>query len=170
MHDHRRDGAELLMLPVGAAAIGEIPNNPRLPVLLHRGALPAGDPAAAEALFRRHGWPPAWRNGIYDYPHYHPDAHEALAVARGHVRVRLGGEAGVVVDLAAGDVVVLPAGTGHQNLGSGADLLVVGAYPPGAEPEEFTGLPGQRDAALPLIAATLDPPCDPVTGGPYPRG
>lgn len=170
MHDHRRDGAERLMLPAGAAAIGEIPNNPRLPVLLHRGALPAGDPAAAEALFRRHGWPPAWRDSIYDYPHYHPDAHEALAIARGQVRVRLGGEAGVVVDLAAGDVVVLPAGTGHQNLGASADLLVVGAYPPGAEPEEFTGLPGQRAAALPLIAATPDPPSDPVTGSAYPRG
>lgn len=170
MHDHRRDGAERLMLPAGAAATGEIPNNPRLPVLLHRAALPSGDPAAAEALFRRHGWPPAWRNGIYDYPHYHPDAHEALAIAAGQVRVRLGGEAGVVIALAAGDVVVLPAGTGHQNLGSSEDLLVVGAYPPGAEPEEFTGLPGQRAEAEPRIAATPDPPSDPVTGAAYPRG
>lgn len=170
MHEHRSDGAERLMLPAGAAATGEIPNNPHLPVLLHRGAVAAGDPAAAEALFARHGWPPAWRNGIYDYPHYHPNAHEALAIAAGHVRVRLGGEAGVVLDLGAGDVVVLPAGTGHQNLGQSDDLLVVGAYPPGAEPEEYTGLPGQKAAALPAIAATPDPPSDPATGGPYPRG
>ncbi|MGG5808410.1 cupin domain-containing protein [Falsiroseomonas sp. CW058] len=168
MHEHRRDGAERLMLPAGEAAIGEIPNNPRLPVLLHRGAVAAGDAAAAEALFARNGWPPAWRNGIYDYPHYHPDAHEALAVICGEVRVRLGGEAGVVVALKAGDVVVLPAGTGHQNLGQTDDLLVVGAYPPGAEPEEFTGLPGQRAEALSSIPITPDPPSDPVTGGPYP--
>lgn len=170
MREHRRDGAELLRLPGGEAATGEIPNNPDLPVLLHRGAVPAGEPEAAEALFARHGWPPAWRNGIYDYPHYHPDAHEALAVVRGSLRVRLGGEAGVTVDLSAGDVVVLPAGTGHQNLGDSGDLLVVGAYPPGAEPEEFTGLPGQKEQALPMIAAVPAPPSDPVTGGAYPQG
>ncbi len=169
MREHRRDGAELLVLPAGEAALGEIPNNPALPVVLHRGALPAGQPAAAEALFARHGWPPAWRNGIYDYPHYHPNAPEALAIASGHVRVRLGGESGVTVDLASGDVVVLPAGTGHQNLGASADLLVVGAYPPGAEPEEFTGLPGEKARALGAIATTPAPPCDPVTGAPYPR-
>ena len=50
---------------------GTIPNNPRLPALLFRGAVPPGDPAAAEALFARHGWPPAWRNGIHRHHHYH---------------------------------------------------------------------------------------------------
>lgn len=169
MHERGRTGAERLMLPTGQMA-GEIPNNPRLPVLLHRGAIPAGDPAAAEALFARHGWPPAWRNGIYDFHHYHPDAHEALAIASGHVRVRLGGEAGVTLDLVAGDVVVLPAGTGHRNLGASKDLLVVGAYPPGMSPEQYTGRPGELEQALPAIAATPDPPSDPVTGGPYPVG
>ena len=74
-------------------------------------------------LFARHGWPPAWRNGIYDFHHYHPNAHEALAIAVGHVRVRLGAEAGVTLDLVAGDVVVLPAGTAHRNLGQSPDLL-----------------------------------------------
>ena len=137
MHDKRPDGAERLMLPPG----GEIPNNQRLPVLLHRAALPAGDPGAAEALFASHGWPPAWRNGIYDYHHYHPNAHEALAIA---------------------------AGTGHRNLGASPDLLVVGAYPPGAEPEEYTGLPGESERAAEAIPATPDPPSDPVTGRPYP--
>jgi uncharacterized protein YjlB len=166
MHEKRPDGAERLMLPTG----GEIPNNARLPVLLHRAALPPGDPAAAEALFARHGWQPAWRNGIYDFHHYHPNAHEALAIAAGQVRVRLGGEAGVTLDLGAGDVVVLPAGTGHRNLGQSPDLLVVGAYPPGDPPEQFTGQPGEQLRAERAIQATLDPPCDPVTGGPYPHG
>jgi hypothetical protein len=55
MHEKRPDGAELLRLPES----GEIPNNPRLPVLLHRGATPPGDPAAAEALLAAHGWRPA---------------------------------------------------------------------------------------------------------------
>jgi uncharacterized protein YjlB len=166
MHDKRPDGAERLMLAPG----DEIPNNPRLPVLLHRGALPAGDPAAAEALFARHGWPPAWRNGIYDFHHYHPNAHEALAIARGSVRVRLGGEQGITLDLGAGDVVVLPAGTGHRNLGQSADLLVVGAYPPGPPPEQYTGRPGEIARARHAIPEVADPPTDPVSGHPYPRG
>jgi len=149
---------------------GTIPNNPRLPVLLHRGATPPGDPEAAEALFARNGWPPAWRDGIYPFHHYHPDAHEALAIASGRVRVQLGGERGVALDLAAGDVVVLPAGVGHRNLGASDDLLVVGAYPAGRHPRQCTGRPGEREAALPAIAALPDPPCDPVTGTPYPAG
>jgi uncharacterized protein YjlB len=164
MHEKRPDGAERLTLRESV----EVPNNPRLPVLLHRAAVAAGDPAAAEALFARNGWPPAWRNGIYDYHHYHPNAHEALAIAVGHVRVRLGGEGGVTLDLQAGDVVVLPAGTGHCNLGQSPDLLVVGAYPPGARPEEFTGRAGERERALHSIPEVPDPPSDPVTGTPYP--
>jgi len=166
MHDKRADGAERLMLPAG----DEIPNNPSLPVLLHRGAIPAGDPSAAEALFARHRWQPAWRNGIYDFHHYHPNAHEALAIAAGRVRVRLGGEGGVSLDLSAGDVVVLPAGTGHRNLGATPDLLVVGAYPAGPPPEQCTGRPGELARALRAIPLVPAPPCDPVTGGPYPAG
>ncbi|MGK7861381.1 cupin domain-containing protein [Falsiroseomonas sp. E2-1-a4] len=167
MHERGADGAERLTLAESAGQGGQIPNNPRLPVLVHRGATPPGDPAAAEALFARHGWPPAWRNGIYDFDHYHPNAHEALAIARGHVRVRLGAEAGVTLELVAGDVVVLPAGTAHRNLGQSDDLLVVGAYPPGDPPEQFTTQPGERARALHAIPATADPPCDPVTGLAY---
>jgi uncharacterized protein YjlB len=166
MHEKRTDGVEVLRLPTG----DEIPNNPHLPVLLHRGALAVGDAAAAEALFARHGWHPAWRNGIYEFHHYHPNAHEALAIAAGRVRVRLGGEAGVTLDLAAGDVVVLPAGTGHRNLGQTPDLLVVGAYPAGPPPEQCTGRPGELVRALHAIPLVPPPPSDPVTGGPYPAG
>jgi uncharacterized protein YjlB len=167
MHERGGGGAERLFLTDAGARGGQVPNNPRLPVLIHRGAVPAGDPSAAEAAFAAHGWRPAWRNGIHDHDHYHPNAHEALAIARGHVRVRLGAEAGVVLDLLAGDVVVLPAGTAHRNLGQSEDLLVVGAYPPGDPPEEFTTRPGERERALYAIPATPDPPCDPVTGHPY---
>jgi uncharacterized protein YjlB len=167
MHEHRRDGAEMLLLREDAA----IPNNPRLPVLLHRGAVAAGAPEAAEALFRRHGWRPAWRGGIHGWHHYHSNAHEALAIIAGQVRVQLGGETGVTIDLAAGDVVVLPAGTGHRNLGADPALLVVGAYPEGsAPPDQLHGAAEEAARARHAIAATADPPGDPVTGAPYPRG
>jgi len=167
MHEHRRDGAELILLPQGEA----IPNNPRLPVLLHRGAVAPGDAEAAEALFAAHRWDPAWRDGIYAHHHFHANAHEALAVIRGEVRLRLGGEPGVVLDLRAGDVAVLPAGTGHRNLRHSPDLLVVGAYPRGAPAaDHLRGAPDELSEARAAVAATADPPCDPVTGRAYPLG
>ena len=158
---------EMLLL----AGDGRIPNNPRLPVLLWRGALPLdGGPEAAEALFSRNGWPPAWRNGIYAWHHFHPNAHEALAIVAGTVRVQLGGETGPVLTLAAGDIVALPAGVGHRNLGASLDLLVVGAYPPAAEPRESRATPDPSDYAQAslAVAATVDPPGEPVTGGAWP--
>jgi uncharacterized protein YjlB len=149
---------------------GALPNNPRLPALIWRGALPAdAGPEASEALFAENGWLPAWRDGIHPYHHYHPNAHEALAIVRGCVRVQLGGAQGPVLDLAAGDVVALPAGVGHCNLAASDDLLVVGAYPPGAQPQTCRAEPARHAESARAIAALADPPGDPVQGRPWPQ-
>ena len=87
---------------------GAIPNS-KLPMLVYRGAVPA-DPAAIEKLFAANLWPPAWRNSVHPFQHFHSNAHEALGVARGHGQVQFGGPAGETLDVQAGDVVVLPAG------------------------------------------------------------
>src|SRR5262249_31393804 len=106
---------------------GRIPNHPRWPVLIYWGVvqLPqAFDPAAVlEDLFESNGWGDSWRNGIYDYLHYHSRIHEVLGIARGNAKVRLGGDRGRTLNLRAGDVVILPAGTGHQCLVASKDFL-----------------------------------------------
>ena len=146
---------------------GSIPNNPALPVLIYPQAIELhGDPAVAiEHLFQTNGWPPQWRNGIYDYHHYHSNAHEVLGIAKGEAKVRLGGEKGRDFDLRAGDVVVLPAGTGHKCLSASDDLLVVGGYPQGQEDYDVKrGTASDRPKALETIAAVELPGSDPVYG------
>ena len=89
--------------------------------------------------------------------------HEALGIAQGHAKVQLGGHNGEVFDLAAGDVVVLPAGTGHQRLSASDDLLVIGAYPPEGTYNLCRGdNPADRDKALHTIPEVPVPASDPV--------
>jgi uncharacterized protein YjlB len=91
---------------------GVVPNHPRWPLVYYRGAvhLAGGvDPAAVfEDLFERNGWADSWRNGVYDYLHYHSAIHEVMGVARGTAVVRFGGRRGRKLRVKAGDVVVLP--------------------------------------------------------------
>src|ERR1700751_4492088 len=116
---------------------GRVPNNPSLPLIVYRGAVrtDAGSAAVCEALFAANGWSGGWRNGIYSHHHYHSTAHEVLGIAAGSVRVRLGGERGKLLELGAGDVVVIPARVAHKNEGASPDLIVVGAYPGGKSPD-----------------------------------
>lgn len=149
------------------ADAGGVPNS-RLPVLLYRAVL--DDPRPTDrsqtfvALFARHGWTAAWRNGIYPFQHFHSSAHEALGIARGWVRVQLGGPPGPGVTLCAGDVVVIPAGVGHKNEGAAADLVVIGAYPEGQRADLRRGRVLERAEVLRRIAAVPLPAADPVDG------
>ena len=152
---------------------GLVPNSP-LPLLLYKRAIEvdSADPEREiEQLFSANGWGDMWRNGIYDYPHYHSTAHEALGVAKGHARVRFGGEAGSEFEISAGDVAILPAGTGHQCLSASCDLSVVGAYPPGQDMAIMRPTPDNRARALKAIPKVKLPKADPVMGedGPLAR-
>jgi uncharacterized protein YjlB len=143
-----------------------IPNS-RLPLLIYSGAidLSGSDPAShVETVFERNGWSGTWRNGVYSYHHYHSTAHEVLGCYSGSAKVQFGGENGVVAEIAAGDVVIIPAGVAHMNLGSSRDFAVVGAYPDGREPDMNYGEEGERSKANQNIDRIPLPKSDPVFG------
>jgi len=142
---------------------GAFPNS-RLPVLLYHDVDGAREAGACEALFAGHGWLGAWRDGIFGFHHFHSTTHEVLGVVAGSAAVVLGGPRGSRFDLGRGDVVVLPAGTGHCNTGSSGDLLVVGAYPNGMSWDLRRGDPGEHDEAVANIASVPLPAEDPVHG------
>ena len=67
--------------------------------------------------------------------------------------------------LAAGDVVVIPAGVAHKSLGAGNDFVVVGAYPRGQEGYDMCR--GKREERLQAdrnIVSVPLPGADPLYG------
>ncbi len=147
---------------------GSIPNNPELPLVLYRGGIDlSGSPdpeQVIEKTFAGNGWGSMWRNGIYHYPHYHSMIHEAMGIARGRATVRFGGDKGEEVEIAAGDVVILPAGTGHQLLSQSQELVVIGAYPPSGKYDLCRGSKAEHAKALASIPKVPRPASDPVHG------
>jgi uncharacterized protein YjlB len=142
---------------------GPIPNSP-LPLLVYRAALPP-DPAAMEKTFAANHWPPAWRDGVHPYHHFHANTHEALGVARGTATVLFGGPNGQQLTVGAGDIVIVPAGVGHCNKSQSPDLLIVGAYPDNApRPDQYRGKLAEHDVTAEKVAAVPAPVADPVAG------
>ena len=134
---------------------GAIPNSP-LPVLVYHGV------SDCEALFAQHGWGGAWTDGVFDFHHFHSTSHEVLAVVAGSATLELGGPQGESFDGGEGDVLVLPAGTGHRRAGARDGFTVVGAYPAGQE--RYDLLREADDAARERIRALPAPDQDPVGG------
>jgi len=159
-----RDNAEPLVIVFEDD--GLVPNN-SLPFLVYQGAVKFDSEQPEETiehLFEAHGWGGTWRNGVYDFLHYHATVHEVLGVARGSARVRFGGDHGEVLEIKAGDVAVLPAGTGHQCIEASRDFCVIGAYPPDSKMEITRATPENHAKALKTIPEVAMPPADPVTG------
>ncbi len=145
---------------------GLVPNNP-MPFLVYKGAIDVANERPEETierLFGSNGWGDMWRNGVYDYLHYHSTVHEALGVARGHARVRFGGDRGREFEIAAGDIAILPAGTGHRCLSASSDFCVIGAYPPGPKMQITRPTPENHAKALKTIPEVPLPKTDPVLG------
>lgn len=154
---------------------GIVPNHPAWPLVHYKSPvrLPARFDAAAvlESLFEANRWTHSWRNGIYDYIHYHSRTHEVLGVAAGHAELRLGGREGRRLIVKRGDVLVLPAGTGHSRLSASDDFLVVGAYPEDGVYDECRDYIHHHDRAIKTVGEVPRPAADPVYGpdGPLKR-
>ena len=148
-----------------APAGEEIPNHPSFPVLLYRGTGLA-DPESARERFAANGWGGSWVDGVFDFHHFHSTSHEVLGVIAGTATLELGGPQGRDFLVTAGDVVVLPAGTGHRRATTDPAFRVVGAYPAGQENYDLLrgDDPAEVAAARERIATLGPPPEDPVGG------
>lgn len=138
-----------------------IPNS-IYPVILYNQVLPNAEAADFERLFAENNWGASWRNGIFPYHHYHSSAHEVLGIFRGWSLVQLGGEHGEPLRVERGDVVILPAGTGHKNLEQSRDFGVVGAYPHSQRPDMNYGKLSERKESLENIRQLDLPSNDPI--------
>lgn len=145
---------------------GLIPNS-TLPLVVRQGAVtPDADdpPASFERVFAKNGWTNSWRDGVFDYHHYHSNAHEVLGVAAGSATIRFGGEGGETFGVSAGDVVIVPAGVGHACINASEDFLCVGAYDGGRDYDIVRDDPSAIAAARKRVAAVSAPGADPVDG------
>jgi len=144
---------------------GQIPNS-HLPLLFYKGVFLEEfvDADSMIAHFRDFGWKNAWKNGVYEYHHYHSITHEVIGIYQGNAILQFGGESGDKMAVEAGDVVVIPAGVGHKRVSQSEDFAVVGAYPDGCDYDIMKGEPGERPKADENIAKVPMPENDPVYG------
>jgi uncharacterized protein YjlB len=87
-----------------------------------------------------------------------------VGIYSGSAQLQLGGENGKKINVETGDVIIIPAGTGHKKLSASDDFAVIGAYPNGMEYDLLTGEEGERPGADNRIAKVPFPDSDPVLG------
>ena len=143
---------------------GVFPNS-RFPALLYKGVLdiPLLFPAAhVKNVFEKNGWSNNWDAGIFEYHHYHSITHEVLGIYKGRTKVQLGGPAGKIIFIEKGDVLVIPAGVAHKNMGAENSVGVIGAYPEGRDYDMNYGKPGERPRTDQNIKKVPVPSGDPL--------
>ena len=157
---------ESKVIPKQLSPNGQIPNNPTLPLLLYQQVFEEsqGLKEQFQQAFEQNKWKGSWVNGVFDYHHYHSNAHEVLGVASGTATLMFGGPEGLEVDVRAGDMVILPAGTGHCRLSASDDFKVVGAYPTGQEDYDTCTQKDDPEEKEDNIQKVPLPEADPVSG------
>lgn len=141
---------------------GSIPNHPVFPLLIYKGVIEEKDDSAQ--ILAQNNWMNSWRNGVFPYHHYHSNSHEVLIVVGGSALLQMGGENGKQLETKAGDVLVLPAGTGHKLLQKSSGFSVIGAYPNGQDYDICYGKKEERPEKLNNIKNVSLPDYDPIFG------
>ncbi|RVX67749.1 hypothetical protein B0A52_07872 [Exophiala mesophila] len=148
------------------------PNSDK-PVLIYRDCLPL--PISEEKtteFLESHAWVKKGTWGHIDVRHFHPNTHECYGVFQGESTILVGcggvdpDDQGTKIDVSVGDVIVLPAGTGHCNLQSTKDYRYIGVYPDGAPPwrSELGKEPIDLAEMRKETGSVLLPAEDPVNG------
>ncbi|KAL4969942.1 cupin domain-containing protein [Aspergillus stella-maris] len=119
--------------------LGPTPHAPNsgLPIIHYRGVLP--EPLTEESVtefLTRDRWEKRGTWGHIPIRHFHPNSHECYGIFQGFSKLLLGvggsdTAGGLKVNVRAGDVIVLPAGTAHSCAESSKDYRYIGVYPQG---------------------------------------
>lgn len=144
---------------------GVIPNN-ALPLILYQKVIDLADCSDwLEARFKENKWSNNWRDSVLPYDHFHSNTHEVFGLGWGNVSLKIGGLHGQIVDLSAGDVILIPAGVGHYSVSEHTDYQFVGGYPNGHAWDLKTGLEEEdRSQVLQAIEGVGMPERDPIFG------
>ena len=106
-----------------------------------------------------------WRDIILPYDHFHSNTHEVLGFGFGEVTFKIGGSAGEIFTLTAGDVIIIPPGVGHHSVSAHSNYQFVGGYPDGNSWDLKTGLEeGERTDILNNLLKVKIPGTDPLYG------
>lgn len=153
-----------------ASKPGERIPNSRFPLLVHRNAIPEGGIEAVTTRFRTNGWSNNWHYpGVYTYAHFHSTTHECLGCARGWIdfKLSIGPEGWTQLRVNAGDVILMPAGISHEDVGHSDDNIMCGGYPDGRDWDnvqpEFLSQELYQQACKRIMMLPI-PDRDPVTG------
>lgn len=113
-----------------------------------------------ETFAGKSGWSVDWLYPVYKRLHYHSTTHEALVVWSGSATLQIGGpRKGFKVTVRKSDILVLPAGVGHQALKRNKNFRVFGLYPIGAAQWDMLyGRKKDRTIALPRLKKLKAPP------------
>lgn len=147
---------------------GIFPNN-MLPVALYKRAMniPMSDFLVYlyfKVIFNEHGWINNRRSGIFNFHHYHSNVHKVIGVCNGSASLLFGGNNGERIGLEKGDVIVIPAGVAHKNLGKENCIDCISAFYEGCAYDLNYGRPGERPTADVNIASLPIPDTDPLYG------
>lgn len=147
---------------------GIFPNN-LLPVTIYRKVLdiPMSDYLLYlyfKLIFNEHGWSNHRRSGIYNFHHYHSNAHKVIGVCKGKATLLFGGSNGHCVNISKGDVVVIPAGVALKNMGKENCIDCIMGFFEGKVYDINYGKIGERPVTDMNIASLSIPDTDPLFG------